>query len=163
MGLNWDFISAVFGTIIVFVGPLVVYIIKPWREFLANGIAAVKFFLDMLNPDHKYYYKGLVIKVGTLYDKHEEQGSGEVKKLQAELDEYKAREKAKEKEGFEKLQASFESLDSKVENALDKLVDHDRRFEKSDRDTVKIFQLIEETSEGLQQLRKNQFKPRRAA
>ncbi len=165
--LNWDFIGTVLNTIFTIIVPICAFfgviIIRPWRKLVVDAFHAVQFVNDLKNPDHKMYYKGNVDKVELLHDKHEEQESREVKKLQAELAEYKAREKAKEKEGIEKLQASFESLDSKVENALDKLVDHDRRFEKSDRDTAQIFQLIDETNKGLQKLSENQFKPRRAA
>lgn len=154
-GLNWDFIGAVFGFIIAVVGPVVVIIIKPWRDFFANIFNMVKFFKNLVNPDHKMYYKGWLDKVEVLHEKHEEQNSEEVKHLKSIIAEYEAEKKAKEKEGFEKLQASFENLDSKVENALDQLVDHKAQVEENKSQVRELYKIVKDQGIILTKLHDN--------
>lgn len=153
--INWHIVSSIFGFIIAFVGPIVVIIIKPWRDFFSSFPKAVKFFLELKNPEHKMYYKGWVEKTEVLHAKHQEQNSEEVKHLKAVIEQYEARDKAKEKEGFEKLQASFENLDSKVENALDQLVDHKAQVEQNKTEIRELYKIVIENGKILQKLDDN--------
>lgn len=153
--INWHVVSSVFGFIIAFVGPIVVIIIKPWRDFFSSFPKAVKFFLELKNPDHKMYYKGWIDKTELLHDKYQEQNSEEVKHLKAIIAEFEADKKAKEKEGFEKLQASFENLDSKVENALDQLVDHKAQVEENKAQVRELYKIVSDQGIILNKLHDN--------
>jgi len=153
--INWHVVSSFFGFIITVLTPIVVIIIKPWRDFFNNFPKAVKFFLELMNPEHKMYYKGFVDKTDELYENHKEQNSSEVKHLKAIIEGYEAEKKAKEKEGFEKLQASFENLDSKVENALDQLVDHKAQVEQNKTEVRELYKIVTDQGKILQKLDDN--------
>jgi hypothetical protein len=155
-GLNWDFISGVFELAFKIGLPVAIVLIKPWRVFFANAISGIKFVSDMRNPKHDLYYEGMVSKVNKLDDHHEEQNSEEVKKLQAIIAEYEARDKAKEKEGFEKLQESFEKLEGNVENALESIIKQGAQIKKGEVNIIKIYKLVQKQEKDLLELKNNQ-------
>jgi hypothetical protein len=162
-GLNWEFISGVFELAFKLGLPVAIVLIKPWREFFANAISGIKFLSDMRNPQHDLYYEGMVLKVKTLHNEHEEKNSEKVKQLENIIAQYEARDKAKEKEGIETLQEgfgtlqqSFNKLEGNVENALESIVKQGAQIKKGESNIIKMYRLIQKQEKDLLELKNNQ-------